>query len=822
MIEIKTIKSSKASIGFAVFAGVLAAFSVQLSVGAASYGPRWERSEPAAYMTPPQEQQQRERRKDIEADIESRDLEQNGIEVSQPKVYDDALLHQMLRAAEARLASLQVIDQTSIAARLGAVSGASQQNSGFALNVQGPAVPGVTTGTKLPTESTTVGSQTTAAGATSTSQSVVSNLGTEDVTTTRPSFSPPAATAPAPTVNFPTGFSVSSSDILNEQMQLSAEINGLRLLLAGSLSDYFTDSSDPDDSSDALLPKLKTTLGFHIAVTPDRRYKDAVAIVEVEVRALQPITPGDRPAVTAILPREKTYNVAAIRDKSTSIGGGVATQIVGVSGSFITGRKTYYLVQDQDTVALTYRPAEYAKTGFRWQFRPVLGQHYVKSGLKQTFVQLAFPTTQAARRGEIGKVTVSTYWRKYDSKSGIVKGIVPGSYQLRYSEFDIPSFRQPVMPTGFNAATGLEDLGGGQMLVKLTGRFLPGTYVRIGATPLTEGPRFKQEHNGIKFIAPIADLATKGAFLVAHDGREKKLEISSTVCPRFSIDRDPKITPVDEANSRVEVQVTCRQMDRGATLPRHVIVVGQRVFGYSDAPVSRDIVTQTTNANNTVDRVIRLTAVVPDALLMANRELAVQALFAPGDYRKTRSLASLQPANQTERLVVLEKGSPVKFLLYGNNLGPVRILSPSGVLPPENIGTAEAPLFTLYLTAEQMKSNKQLLIQRAGGQPYLLAIPEVEVKKADPPKARDRVTMNADEAIIDNVGLKDVESANFRDVPIIVEAEDDKSVRLRGLRAAGVTSEVAVRKINLKLKAAEKPVKVDLEVISSRVEYWPK
>src|SRR5437868_1694908 len=62
----------------------------------------------------------------------------NGIRVEQPKVYDDALLQQMLQAAQARLMALQVLDQASIIQRLGAVSGATQQISSFGLNVQGP------------------------------------------------------------------------------------------------------------------------------------------------------------------------------------------------------------------------------------------------------------------------------------------------------------------------------------------------------------------------------------------------------------------------------------------------------------------------------------------------------------------------------------------------------------------------------------------------------------------------------------------------------------------------------------------------------------
>src|SRR6202021_4076188 len=105
-------------------------------------------------------------------------------------------------------------------------------------------------------------------------------------------------------------------------------------------------------------------------------------------------------------------------------GGGVATQLVGVSAAFLRGHKSYYLVKDQDTNAITLPTKKDPKTNtetttFLWEFRPVLGQHFVQAGLKQTFVQLSFPTPQSGPF--LGKVHVRTYWRKMDHDSGLVK-----------------------------------------------------------------------------------------------------------------------------------------------------------------------------------------------------------------------------------------------------------------------------------------------------------------------------------------------------------------------------------------------------------------
>ena len=324
-------------------------------------------------------------------DIETRDHNANGIRVDVPKIYDDSLLQQMLAAAQARLSSLQLIDQTGIAARLGSITGASQQITGVAVSGQGLPLAQIAT---------------TANGATNSTAATVNSSGTSTVTTvgapvqntvtTAPQVSPPGATVPAATTSLPSSFSVSASDILNEQMQLTYEVANLRLLLEGWLSDWYLKDSK------FLAGKTRVTVGFPITVSADKRYKDAVAIVEAMVQtvASKPADAG-APAVTALLPREKTYNVAAITDSSVSIGAGFVTQLAGISGSFLWGHKTYYLVKDQDTVARMVQPDQATQTGFLWEFRPVLGQHFVQAGLKQTFVQLAFPTPGAA--GVVGR-----------------------------------------------------------------------------------------------------------------------------------------------------------------------------------------------------------------------------------------------------------------------------------------------------------------------------------------------------------------------------------------------------------------------------------
>lgn len=757
-----------------------------------------------------------------EKDIDKRNRDSKGIRVEQPKVYDDTLLQQMLQSAEARLAAMQVLDQASIAARLGSVVGATQRVSSFGLNVQGPSLPGTEV-----TANDATGNTVTVTDSTGTKSTVTSNLPTRSVVTTVPQANPPAVSAPVPTTSLPTSYSVSSSDILNEQMQLMYEIANLRLLLEGSLSDRFDKSG--------INVKPRVTLGFPIKVEPDKRYKEAVAVVEVEVqrdRGSQAVATieDDPPAITALLPREKTYNVAAITDRSTSLGGGVVTQLVGVSASWLRGRKSYYLVQDQDTVALTFDPDNNDKmerVGFMWQFRPVLGQEYVRSGLRQTFVQLAF--SKALKPANFGFVYVRTYWRRYDRKKGIAKEVIPGSLYEYKVAYNIPSFR--LVPESKNigfSVSDLEDLGGGQMLVSLVHSFLSGTYIRIGGTTIGQGsPNFTFEQDRIRFAAPIADLATKKVKIVGRDGTEEPLLLENVCESDLKVDdRDVEIKTVDQANSLVKVTIKdeCHFRYQFSSWkdvklnPPLVLVVGNRVFGYSDAPIQRD------------DKSRSLIAVVPTSLLVANPKLIVKALF-----QRIKNEASIDITgkfgpvvsntqymlSQTERLIPLGKSEgSFKFVLYGNRLKNIKVLEPKGVKDPESIGSPPVDEYTVKLVElkpEQIEGRKYLLLSREGERPFLVEIPSEANASKPGPKATERITVGADEVVIEGEGLKDLDKVTFKGKVLpITKAEDGKSVRVKGLSLNGVTAVATTQSLDLWFKDRKTPVK--LEIVNNKVE----
>lgn len=785
-------------------------------------------------------------RRDLERHIEDRDRAQNGIDVYEPKVYDDSMLQQMLTAAQAKLASLQVLDQGTLVQKLGSVSGASQQYTSIGLTAQGPALPQTVTTNKGATESTQDIAKTSinTEGKTSTDNSAqtTTNAASQDVTKTVSSASSPSATAPTPATSLSTsGYSVSSSDILNEQMQLTYEIANLSLLLDGPLSDRILMGKNIN------MIKPRITLGFPIKISPDKRYRGAVAVVEVEVEKTGDLTEdshrivteeagqgvesgdgkvengavGEAPTITALLPREKTYNVASIAEKNLSIGGGVVTQVMGLSGSWLHGNRTYYLVKDQDTLALTFQPdgepAARKKVGFLWQFRPVLGQEYVRAGLKETFVQLAFPEAWSAK--SYGKVTVRSYWRRYDRKKGVVKEIIPGSLREIITDQAINNYKLELPPRNFDDVS-LEDIGGGQMLVKLYGRFLNGTYIRIGSTFIKAGsPAMSFEYYGIRFIAPISDLATKSVALVARDGSEIPLEIKHLIPPpkggtapvkkpRPQI-KDIKISTVDETNSLIKVELTDASFIKER--PPLVMVIGGRVFGYSDSPIQREGDT--------------LSAVVPTSWIIAHPEVTVKPLFAPKDFEDRRPLIDYDPTSQTERLLLFEQGkSSAKFILYGSRLGELKIIYPEDV-KGEIIGGANdaRTMLVLELTADQLKNYKQMILQRGDERPFVIALPTLEFKDAKPPdpKAAERITVNADEVVIQGAGFNDLVRVTFRGRSIPFEvSEDGKLVTLKKLRSHGVTRSATTQPLQFIFK--DRKSTVNLEVVTTKVETVPK
>jgi hypothetical protein len=128
-------------------------------------------------------------------------------------------------------------------------------------------------------------------------------------------------------------------------------------------------------------------------------------------------------------------------------------------------------------------------------------------------------------------------------------------------------------------------------------------------------------------------------------------------------------------------------------------------------------------------------------------------------------------------------------------------------------------MWLIKFNADQLKTQKQLAIARKDERPFLVAIPAVEVKEKIAPKAKERVLVGADEATIVGEGLNELQAIVYgnQELKSFEIAADGKSVRVLGVKNAGVTSVAKTQQIELRFKDGSKAT-VPLEVVTAKVE----
>jgi hypothetical protein len=707
----------------------------------------------------------------------------NGILVDGIKVYDDQALQQALNSARTQLAAIQVINGSGINAQVGSLQGATLSQSAFALNIGTPPTPGITstanTGNAVNTTSmgannqqnsgnavTTNGNGTntqvtngntgnnsvvtttggtnpntvSTLGGTTSSQNQSTTTGTNNVQVTGPSTqltstannqtvttgpslqtvttqAPTTPTAPTITPSslaLPSSYSPGASAILNEQLELTYEITGYELLLEGALSDHYARVLWPDGSVEQRV-RPRATIGVPITISPGKPDTEAVAEVILEVSA-DPES-HEAPIVTAILPRDKTYNVASITDKSVSIGGAVATQVISVGASALWGHKSYFVVQDQDTVALQFPGSDARVTRFGWQIRPVLGQKVVTTGMRNCFVQLAFADRENVP--VYGQVRVTTVWKKYDTKRGIVLGEIPGTRMESVRRFDIPRFQlNPVL-----GPVSYEDNADGTVTVavgSLGGPFLDGTFAKVGGLTFVPGANGTvQDPSGIRFALPAILLATHNGYMVDRSG-----EVTEIVDPPVQglkvvgeCLQIGKITtsPAGAGLTKITVPITipgtpaCNPPGYVTEGKDMVAVVGNQVFGLRNLPFF----------SATKDAISFL---VPTGLLQNSRHVTVKRLlwgkaFDNGQNLDENTFRVTPVVGQAT--VVYQDDKQLQIALIGTGLmGLTKLLPATVTFDSQNDSGA-----ILKVAKADLKGLKQIVLTDPAGELFLVAIP---------------------------------------------------------------------------------------------------
>jgi hypothetical protein len=638
----------------------------------------------------------------------------SGIAVQNVRVYDNALLQQMLDADRSRLTGLQFLNQTAIAANIGSIQGASMTQSGLSIAVSGPQVPGISTVQTAPNAQTTlsqgVSNQNTGATVSVTNTSAVPSTSTPPssaLTVTAPTSSstltsnnstqlngpttqttltlaqPPSpipAAAPGGSFTAPSGYSPSASSILNEQVQLNSEVAGLALMMEGSQADQVFFLDFPGSGS---LPVQKhhVTLGIPIDISPRPEDKDAVAEIVVTFKANPNLFPStfaadDKvfadvlPSITAMLPQDKTYNTATISSHSFSLGAGVVTGVLTAGMNYFWQKQTYYVVQAQDMVAfqLASDPKKPDEISFGWDIRPVLGSRTVLSGLRTLFVQLSVASLEA--KTYLGSVSVTTRWKRLNKKLSIVtdevfdEGTDPRIFPIwdRNPGAKVLDIDDPV------------DNGDGTVSVHVTTSYTPNsTAIRIGSTVIPQGATNAQFlHSGIDFTVSSALLANQKASLINGISRPVELvepEIGAGATLQcldvFNGAAVPESATSAIVSARLVIHQDCNQYinDLSSTpiSQLHLIaVMGGKVFGYRDAPITFDDAASTISFHAPLD------------LIRTAPTLTVKRLFYGSAVSDTFTL-QLAPAPVIEKATVVKKTKDnLLIALMGSNLMQLR------------------------------------------------------------------------------------------------------------------------------------------------------
>jgi hypothetical protein len=698
----------------------------------------------------------------------------NGIIVGEPKVYDNAALQQMLDSARARLASMQFLDSSAVASHIGSLQGAAMQQSGVSFSVNGPPIAGlqttantgntVTTASQGTSNTNNSGSATMTTGSTTSNGTTAGSSASEQLAVTGPSTSatstgntqsvltgpstqtvatlaqqnPSAAPAPAmSTFTPPSSFSPSASNVLNEQMQLNAEVESLALLLESALSDQFYQQGGVS------FPKRRITIGIPVTIIPSRKYKDDVAEIDLRVASVVDCAP---PAITAILPQDKTYNVASISSKSASIGGGVVTGVLTAGVNFAWQKQTYYIVQDQDTVALQYPSSSTSHSiQFGWQLRPVLGRTAVTSGMRTLFVQLALPPEVCGQSDSLATVSVTTTWKRIDRKTNTVDSHLIDP--VASSDYLVPKINAAPQ---IGAVIGPVDNGDGTVTVHLASTsYLQGTYIKIGTSTIAQGsPLALFDPSHIDFTVPAALLATQPVFLADRSGAYTKIidaRIGQENNNRCLTLDTPSMVPVTSSLGRLTVKVNldtsnsfCKEILSGARLgDLHLVAaVGNKVFGYRDAPINVDESTGT------------LAFLAPIDLLRTSPSITVVRPLWGEPFRTTASFSAPLVPTIDKAPVVSKSSDNLQIALFGSNLQ--QLTPPSGMsfnasgkscdkkgpLATDDSNTARMLCVPQSLTS----TMDQIPLRAASGDLLLIAMP------SDPNK--DTPTLDAHDPIL--------------------------------------------------------------------------
>jgi hypothetical protein len=472
----------------------------------------------------------------------------NGIHVGSPKVYDSRELTLMLDNLSQQLQNKNFVDPKALATALGNIQGYQSSDfslSAFANGAVGPQAASVFagTGTGSATPPSSTGTPTTPTVTINVAPTLNAGTGAATATGAAATATPLGPQAPAlPTLQTPPNynptFGSNGSDLLSDEVNLTYQLYNVRMLLDRSLTDRLHGDK----------ARLQAVVGFDIDLEPDKDSKNAAAIVEVRANMVAP-TSGDATcdsgaiSLVALMPEQGSHNAATLSQSAYGLGGAIASSVFsfGVAGQ--KRSQVFYLYRDMDTLSFEKPVTTTTPLLFGWQFRPVLGRKSVDPGLRHMLVVLALPCSDMGTTIPQITMSVSTHWRRYDSKTQTTSPKQARRTGVGSAEFtsEVPSTQSSqdrLKPQISKVSWFPTDSSDGLAIV--TGdNFFPGTTVRLGNKSYTssaDGLTIKSDKE-LELAVPLS-AAVVGGVLSGRYGQAAPLESLSATTPSsgFHID----------------------------------------------------------------------------------------------------------------------------------------------------------------------------------------------------------------------------------------------------------------------------------------------
>ncbi len=270
-------------------------------------------------------------------------------------------------------------------------------------------------------------------------------------------------------------------------------------------------------------------------------------------------------------------------------------------------------------------------------------------------------------------MTVTTGWRKIDRKLNTVATDYTGA-TVASPAFPIHSLNlQPQITNVFPL-----DNGDGTVTVHLESTsYLQNTYIKIAGTTISQGAaNILLSPTSIDFTVPAALLATQRAYLADRSGASREIVSpqigNGTDFECLQITGNPTVVPESATIGRLTVGVArvagephCPAVDGGLSGLHLIAMVGSRVFGLRDSPITVD------DANNTIS--FR----APMELLRGAPTVTVEKLLWGNPYKVSADL-SVTAVPTIDKATVIAKGKDnLQIALMGSNLQ--RLTPPAGM-----------------------------------------------------------------------------------------------------------------------------------------------